>query len=637
MKKTIIITIIALFVLTLLAYNWQPSEKCYSNYKFIISTDGNAYPGQFQEILVQSFEAQGGVVQPLSPESTFSIQINGEFLNKVSRADKLGRRVMPMKHVSGCMTLGKILVPPETQAKTLEITVTPFGRTSPVLASASIKIAKELNFIALPNKTVLEAGETVDFSLAVFNGKALTGEFRQPVRAKIISPAGHLVANRVLLTNTEGLATFTTRLNRLAPAGDYHFEFSHLGNVQTYILPLANVSTTSGAFSLMNDSRGDLIREIQPTPNNREQAVVQYDCSSADYVFVEIWQNGNLLYGGQLHSDAGVAILPYTRKASPSLPILVAFTEIKKGVIHKETRKVLFSQSSNGKIEKLLTEGARQISPRNQLLFTKALFPTTMGLNTNLDLKIKEEKPVEFKVQTKCFRLLRAAAANLEQKAAVKRALAGAKNNRFFKVGEEMTLSRYSFKQLRLWQSAESFTELFLQLSQRYDYGFDELLEVGILLSRLGEGVPPELREKVLKSLEGQVNVIMDFWHKTQSNKALYSRYESRLAEAAFYLSQLVFVPKELSDLVEPHKIDLDRTLILPSFFGQGVSFDELVQSFVKGGKAVLLTNTQCINLNLITDNYSFDTQNLSKSKKDIINKLINLRSKPLIAELVFR
>jgi hypothetical protein len=655
MKKILAIIICLALLATVVTLTRQPLANDYHGYKFIVSTDGGAGKGQFQEILVQTFEVAEGQARPLSATSTFSIQINGEFVNKSAKNHRQTRRVMPMKQLSASTTLGKILIPPDSNAGSLLVTVTPFGRTSPVLASASVNIGRELSLIALPSQSHLEPGKTVDFSLAVFESKTLKGEFRQPIRVKMLSPKGHLVLNRVVITNLEGLASFSTHISHLAPLGDYRFEFTHLGNVLSYVLPLVGPADADLALSLLSDGRGDLLRDIQPNPNNLEQAIVRYDCTGADYIFAEIWQNGNLLYGGQQQLDAGVGVLPYTRKASPNQPILIKLTQFKAGAIYKEGRRVLYTKPfkpSNAKqqhISRLLTEGASLISPRNQLLFSKALFFTTNDFYTNLDLELRQEKPVKFVVQGQ--RLSEIAQQSkikpvtgaskqpnaMENVIPRRAASTGIKNNRFFMVDEELNLSRYSFKQLRLWQSSESFTEAFLSLSKEYEYEFDELLEVVILFVRLSNGVSPELKQQILETLEGHMTVIMDFWLKIHANKALFSRYENRLAETVFYLSQLVFVPKELTDSLSPQKVNPHRTLILPSFFGQGIKFDQLNESFIKGGRAVLMTNNQCINLNLITDNYNFNTKALSKGKNDIISKLINLRTKPLVAELVFR
>ena len=73
-----------------------------------------------------------------------------------------------------------------------------------------------------------------------------------------------------------------------------------------------------------------------------------------------------------------------------------------------------------------------------------------------------------------------------------------------------------------------------------------------------------------------------------------------------------------------------------PKFFQKSLSPFELKNSLSKGGKAILATDFQTYTLNLNADETIFKTENLSKNKSDIINKIINSRVNPLIIELLF-
>ncbi len=564
-----------------------------------------------------------------------------------------------VKEISSNEFLAKGLIPPDTEAHKLKVQIIPAGRSGPVLAEANIRLTDKASFIAVPAKSSIETNSSISFSLGAFSNKTLNGKFQEPIRCKIYNPDGEVVVNRAITTDFNGLATFTTEIHRLTNQGRYSFEFSHMGNVQRYLLPISQAPSHSSGFKLLKEENPkQMILDIQPNPNSLSQGVVQYNCTGGHSIYAQAWQMGKLLFNGKLESCSGIAVLPYESKASESYPILFVFSMLKDGIMYTDSRRVFYGTNKGNRVSELLTEGSSAVSPKNRLSFMKEVFDTEVFFKTtykSLNNQEKETRILEVEgVESKNFKDPEKENNSLQK-------------SRFFLVNEELELSKYSFEIIRLWQDVNGFTENFLKLSKEYNYGFDEFLEVAILISNLSKEVKDNLRGRLIEHLEGFVAPTYDFYTKIKNNPTLYSRYETRLKETIYYLAENVTIPKKLSMLIEDtqsleaaisglgsslattmgsalnnslriekHSITHERKLLLPSFFSQGINYSNLQNGFQKGGKAILLTNNQCINLNLLNPLYSFNTKILTKSKNDIINKLINLRTSPLIAELVF-
>lgn len=608
----------------------------YSRFRFVISADGPLAKGQLQDILIVPFEcnAEGGLSR-VKPDSAFSVQVNAHYLPAASNSKS---KLLQLRKTLTDEYTAKLTVPPDSNANRVKITVSPFGKAEIILAEAHIDIGNSPSLLVVPSSVNLYLGEEVTFSLAVFETKSTKGLFKQPIRVKIDSPQDITVVNRVLFTDFNGLATFTTNIHPKSRAGNYKFSFTCKESVQSFLLTVATKSEaarSSGNYKLSTtfspEKDYQIIKDIQPNPQNTEQAIINFDSKGSFYRHAEIWQNGINLFSSPLEQDNGLIILPYFRNASPQLPICFRFWMLKDNEVLYETRSVMYDQGNESEIANLIKTAASVISPAYHLGFTgvvltnKGLFKQTLFEKTHSLTSF--ERPVISNVYVPNNKPV----VNFGSEACI-----NFSENRFFYVEDELQLSRFRFNAIRVWQNPEKLLKHLISLNETHCGNIEGLLNHAYLCARLSDYLSIQERIKFTETLEGLIEPLCFLNDQLKSDNNLRLSYEKRLIEVVYMLSELIYIPRELISLIKSKENLNSDNIATPKFFQKSLSPFELKNSLSKGGKAILATDFQTYTLNLNADETIFKTENLSKNKSDIINKIINSRVNPLIIELLF-
>ncbi|MDD3000738.1 MAG: hypothetical protein PHF29_03180 [Candidatus Riflebacteria bacterium] len=629
-----LLAVVIIFLCFWVFYPFTETED-YSKFRFVISADGPLAKGQLQDILIVPFEnnAEGGLSR-VKPDSAFSIQVNAHYLPASSDAKS---KLLQLRKTNSDEYTAKLTVAPDSNASRVRITVSPFGKADIILAESYIDIGNSPSLLVVPSEKNLCLGDKATFSLAVFETKSTKGLFKQPIRVKIDSPQDITVVNRVLFTDFNGLATFTTHIHPKSRAGNYKFNFSCKDSQQSFLMTIAQKSeaeklSVNYKLSKTNSPKNDfrIIKDIQPNPQNTEQAIINFDSKGSSYRHAEIWQNGINLFSSPLEQDFGVIILPYFRNASPQLPIYFRFWMLKDNELLCETRSVIYNKGNDSKIANMIKSAAAVVSPTYHLGFTSVVLTQNGLFEQTLFDKTQSltdfERPVisniyDIKKPTSNFGL--EACINFSE-------------NRFFYVEDELQLSRFRFNAIRVWQDPEKLFKHLIKLNNTHCGNMEGLLNHAYLCAKLSEYLPIHEGAEFTETLEGLIEPLCFLNDQLKSNENLRVKYEKRLTEAVYLLSKLIYVPQELISLIRTKENLNSDNVSVPNFFQKSVSSVELKNSLSKCGKALLTSEFQTYTLSLNDDETIFKTENFSKKKSDIINKIINSRVTPLIVELLF-
>ena len=327
-------------------------------YTAIISTDGNITPGIRQDFLVNIFKEIDG-------QRVFESKINLGMQFIMPLADGTTREAnvpltftMPGKYTCSCE------FPEELDCTTVKAVLYPDKRVDKPILTCEIPVKRERAIVVQPPENQLYTGSKVLFKLASVDKKTGLSIFKIPVRVKLIAPSGLTTINRVVTTDSDGLANFETVIHPASPEGFYTFvfqsgsfeqrisiyikskdsdkpELSSLETIPTY-MPEQESNETCGFIFNLNCQSAD--------------ALLAYGCPDSDHRQIEIWQNGKLHYFSNLDLEGGTVSLVLQKPLLAGCPALFKVWQISDNEVSTHEKIRYITPRNKNKYNQFLTE-----------------------------------------------------------------------------------------------------------------------------------------------------------------------------------------------------------------------------------------------------------------------------------------
>jgi hypothetical protein len=123
-----------------------------------------------------------------------------------------------------------------------------------------------ITLVTMPPPEIIYAGSWLSIRIATLCRKSGKGIFKTPVRAKLMTPGGQNTVNRVVHSDIDGMAVFTTHINNNAAGGIYKCELSHGHEKVVLHLNIKSMSEKrrKRAMTIQNRDINPLARLLEP-------------------------------------------------------------------------------------------------------------------------------------------------------------------------------------------------------------------------------------------------------------------------------------------------------------------------------------------------------------------------------------
>ena len=343
MGKKISIILSLVFIILLIFIESDTWQQSSSNvlYSCVLSTDGYIYPGQKQDFIISLFKT---VEEETTLESKANIALK---IILPLRGNLKRETIIPLS----CSLPGKYLCsyefPENLDYSEVELILFQYYRKDKPIMTCKIPVKKEKAIVIQPPAKQVYTGEKVSFKLAAIDKKTGLSQFKIPIRVRVIPPSGYTTINRVVTSDTDGLATFETKIHSASPEGYYNFIFQSETFEQkiTLYIKSNNINKLSNDLSAIyaNDSESvDNKGYIFNLNCERNDVLLAYGCPESDFRQIEIWQNGKLHYFSNLPLEGGIISLPLNKPLLAGCPALFKVWQITDNKVstHEKVRYI---------------------------------------------------------------------------------------------------------------------------------------------------------------------------------------------------------------------------------------------------------------------------------------------------------
>ncbi|MFZ5950300.1 MAG: hypothetical protein ACOYXC_06325, partial [Candidatus Rifleibacteriota bacterium] len=337
--------------------------------------------------------------------------------------------------------------------------------------SMNLPVQKNFGFAIAPSSQKIYCGDWINLKLVAADSRSLSGIFKVPIRVRMTPPFGLTTLNRVVNTEIDGFANFTTFINGSSPPGIYRFEISSgnrraflflpvsdaaekattlIEKVQAAGIPLAMTKTPSdenAPFTCSTPPQSEIISGLK---TGNQQLFFDFNCVGSSYRSVEIWQNGSLLHQANLPIEEGNSSYPLPRNFISSIPVRVKTWFIRDNKIFKQDQAVIFERPGNNRVldflQKLIDISDKNITePENLILEQSPVFSpglTVASETRNWDFSIEPAK-------LGMISEVEPGSSSKQRPLKLDRGLTQC-SNRFLIVENELDLSHYNFDLLKI-------------------------------------------------------------------------------------------------------------------------------------------------------------------------------------------
>ena len=310
-------------------------------YTAIISTDGCIVPGHSQDFLINLFKN-------IDNNRTFSNHIKAGIKLIMPLTDGTYKEaIVPLSFVMPGKFICSYIFPNNLEESEIEVIVFPDGRTDKPIMKCKIPVKNEKAIVISEPKDQIFTGDNVTFQLASVEKKTSLPVLKIPIRVKLITPSGYTTINRVINTDTEGLAFFETNIHPASPEGIYTFVFQSDNFEQRISLNIKNKSekyisrsfpTVYELIQNSNENSG-YIFNLNCEPQG---SLMAYGCPDSEHRQIEIWQNGKLQYYSNLKLEGGTVSLILQKPLLAGCPVLFKVWQINKNKVisHEKIRYI---------------------------------------------------------------------------------------------------------------------------------------------------------------------------------------------------------------------------------------------------------------------------------------------------------
>lgn len=621
-----------------------PSESI-----FIISADGFPEPGKQQDFLIYQMKPDFELLsQPLPINARLEVPSeNGKFRTLCENISTQ-TRIQP-RHCS-------FMIPSHITDAEIFLNLYSTGFTEHLLYSQKIRLNKNLCLIAARPDRQIFCGDWLNLKFAVFNPRDLRGHFKFPLRVKLTTPFGITTANRLVSSEIDGMADFTTLINANSPPGLYRVDVTAGNSNAEILLPIAGSGKKAGMLSdRLKISGVNLLSETLKSQENRagelfsyqfpsrqrllknikhgnQQLNVDYDFSSSNPGFriIELWKNGTNLNQSELSIDNGNSSLSLPRQLPRGVPLKIKLWCIDKGKLIVDEKMTFFEidGSENNPDFSRLKNLCGDI-PIESFLNSPSL---TFSNHSELSHPISSNT---YLIENDEFSRTSHSTIGADNRQLHKiSSYSGRAWNRFILVENEIDLSKLDFEKLKIHLSPELFYRRFIASL------YQPLPDIQTLISQ-GEArvarfrflnIPDQTSER--EKLEGLLIPLAEFILQTsaipQELESLYQRALNLLQN----LKSLIFIPDVL--LLQTKNLRSSPQSIgpTPPFLDRILSEELVNRASRTGGKIRIETSGGSFPVNL--NSTVVDYRNRSEAGKSI-QKLVNLRTDPVLIELIFK
>jgi len=647
-----------IFGLTLLLYKPpQPQEVDRTSF-VAVSADSAMIAGSRQDFAIYTLNPQGNSPVPLAAGNLVATLVipGKEPLTIKTEA----------KHISDGAYTASFNVPDThlPPQATLEIRHKTSGR--PIFRGQA-KIGRETTLLVMPPPEVIYAGSWLNIRVATICRKSGKGIFRAPVRAKLTTPGGQQTVNRVIHSDIDGMAVFTTHINNNAAGGIYRCELSHGREKISLHLNIRSMSEKrrNRTMAIQNRDINPLVNLLETSPKtaemqhyyfatslrqldrkavfdevniDRNKIFLSYRCPNSSWRQIEVWQNGRLHYSSDLQIDSGRISLSFKTPLLTDIPIKLKLWFLDNDGIKTYEQAFYMADEQQTPINLFVKSADRIFGDDGgaQLAGRAFAFPglfadnqdgkvRTTAITTELDQTIEPlAKPAID------FNIIRETPARL-----LSSDMRYRPGRRFFLVDDELQLSRYKFSNLRIWHHPRRFLgsligALMLERAS-IDFIIGEAEIRALRLQYLSFAEKPAELEK----LEGLLAPLCEFYEFCQGDPGLKNEWEHVILRAASRMSDYVTIPAKMATAIRNTHIDTDRIGPFSPVLPAEVLLDQLMPALKPGGKVLLTSSERQMPINLSGDVSIFSSKSFS-GKDERFEKLVNTRAVPVVVELDF-
>ena len=647
-----------IFGLTLLFYTAPPPQEVERTSFVAVSADNAMVAGSRQDFAIYLLNPKGSAPSPLNTGSLFASLV---FPTREPLTIKSEAKYISDGAYTASFNIPDIVLPPQA---TLEIVQKETGQ--PVFRGPA-KTGRDITLLIMPPTEVVYAGNWLSVRIATICRKTGKGIFRAPVRVKLSIPGGEQTVNRVIHSDIDGMAVFTTHINNNAAGGVYRCEFSHgrelavlhvnvksmgekrrkrnMTMQKRVINPLASL-LESGAkttelqhyyfsTSLRQNDRKPVFDEVNLEKN---KVFISYQCPGSSWRQIEIWQNGRIHYTSDLQIESGRVSLSFTSPLLSDMPIKLKLWYLDKDGIkiyeqtfyrcgEQQTPTNMFFKAADRTFGE---DGSKQLA-------AKALANTGFFAHNHAD-KIRSSFISPELDQIIEPVITSAADFNIVRETPARLLSSDVKNKpgrRFFLVNDELQLSRYKFSNLRIWHQPRRLLGSLIGALMLERAGISFIIgEAEIRALRL-QYLSVAERSAELEKLEGLLAPLSEFYEFCQTRPELKEAWENGILRAATRLSEHVAIPEKLTAALKQNRVDTGRIGPFSPVLPAEVALDELMAALKPGGKVLLTSSERQMPINLSGNVSIFSSKSFS-GKDERFEKLINTRALPLVVELDF-
>lgn len=363
MKKNISLSIAILLAFYLVFVQNDPWRHISPDklYTAVVSTDGSIVPGHSQDFLINLFKNT-------DKQRSFSEHIKAGIKLKMQLTDGTTKEdIVPLSFLTSGKFICSYLFPDNLEQTDVEMIVFPDRRTDKPILTCKIPVKNEKAIIIKEPDKQIYTGDNIHFELASVEKATSFPLFKTPIRVKLIAPSGFTTINRIVTTDTDGLASFETNIHPSSPEGTYTFVFQSDNFEQKVSV---NVKDKSEKLTA---NKFPTVYELIDNPNENsgfifnlncepQGSLMAYGCTESEHRQIEIWQNGKLQYFSNLKLEGGTVSLILQKPLLAGCPVLFKVWQINKDKItshekvryippHQQNRASLFLKDVNSEFQ----------------------------------------------------------------------------------------------------------------------------------------------------------------------------------------------------------------------------------------------------------------------------------------------
>ncbi|GAB4276587.1 MAG: hypothetical protein Kow0029_18700 [Candidatus Rifleibacteriota bacterium] len=650
-KFIIILVMLAIFLPGAVYYNQSRKLiKSLTNADYVLSYDGTVEPGKVQSFLVYVFSKDVGNERlPLNARIETMLQ-NGSF-KKVGECINLKSNEGPYEF--------SFVLPADFSSSTAWFNLYPGSFASKPVFSKPLNIANEVSIAVLAENKKKYCGDWLTLKILAYSNKTFSGFFRAPIRVKMTPPFGIPTVNRVLTTETDGSCVFTTFINPVAPPGLYQFEITHGSEYIKLSQPVFSAAQKISDISLNSYTNGFFIGKplfskspeihenysYMPEPENKvlndlklgnNQLLFSFDCPGSTIRSIEAWQNGILLNQSFLPYAKGRSTHPLPKGFSRKFPLRIKIWQIIDKKLVSEIYTIQPEQRNNNVAAflRMIKKSMNGESAKEQFTFNRtpsgiaATYPVTDDSSAGKSIKIDPESDL-----LKQLNMTTGLSDNL--KFLRDDSHANLPTSRFFIVDSELDLSRYNIEQMKIHLSRKSFFKRLIASLYHTEANIEHILTEAETRILRFENLPIPEQSSELEKLEGLLIPIVEFIQISDAHKQKLAGLRQRTFQLLARMHKLIFLPESLAVYASAEKPEPAAIGPASSVLDGRLSLETLTTALRCGGKAKILTKTGSYPLSLTSEIVDYCKNGLSGNLHKPV-KLVNLRTSPLLVELVF-